>query len=94
MLEALDRFLADQDASRVRTVAYVAGAARADAALIALACDHVVMDEQAVLGGPGAQDLSEDEAEYAKQAIRQLAQAKSQVIIPENRPWWRALWPF
>lgn len=70
-------FLADMDSSRVRTVAYVAGEARADAALIALACDHLVMHEKAVLGGPGAHELSPDEIDAVTEAIRHLAGTKS-----------------
>lgn len=49
----LANFLADLNSSEVRTVAYVPNEARGDAALPALACDHLVMHENAVLGGPG-----------------------------------------
>ena len=38
---------------QVRTVAYIPEQARADAALVALACDQFVMHPRAVLGGPG-----------------------------------------
>ena len=73
----LANFLADIDASQVRTVAYVAGEARADAALIALACDHLVMHDQAVLGGPGAYQASPEEINALTESIRHLARAKS-----------------
>ncbi len=43
----------DLAADRVRTVAYIPSKALADAALIAAACDHVIMKEGAVLGGEG-----------------------------------------
>ena len=76
----LANFLADMDGSQVRTVAYVAGEARADAALVALACDHVVMHERAVLGGPGAYQPSVEEIDLIAESIRHLARAKS-------RPW-------
>ena len=64
-------FLAFQlDPSKVRTVAYIPNEARSDAALVALACDQVVMRPQAVLGGPGAYELSADEIQLACQTIR------------------------
>ena len=37
----------------VRTVAYIPSEARADAAMVVLACDQIVMHPQAILGGPG-----------------------------------------
>jgi membrane-bound serine protease (ClpP class) len=53
--------LADQDANSVRTVAYVPVEAKGGAALIALACDQLVMHPDAILGvGPqlrGAEPL-------------------------------------
>jgi membrane-bound ClpP family serine protease len=73
----LANFLADMDSAKVRTVAYVAGEARSDAALIALACDHVVMNESAVLGGPGAETFDEAKTRAVSEAIRQLAAQKS-----------------
>ena len=64
-------FLAFQlDPGKVRTVAYIPREARADAALVALACDQVVMRPQAVLGGPGAYELSADEIQLASQTLR------------------------
>jgi len=45
--------LAALDPTRVRTVAYVPRQARGDAALVALACDELVMHPDAVLGGEG-----------------------------------------
>ena len=50
----LASYLASLDASRVRTVAWVPREARGDAALIATACDELVMGGEAVLGGDGA----------------------------------------
>jgi hypothetical protein len=46
-------WLASLDPARVRTVAYVPRQARGDAALVALACDELVLGPQAVLGGEG-----------------------------------------
>jgi membrane-bound ClpP family serine protease len=67
----LANFLAfDLDPGKVRTVAYVPHEARADAALVALACDQLVMHRDAVLGGSGAVVLSPDEIRGARQTIR------------------------
>ena len=71
-------FVADLDPSEVRTVAYIPAEARADAALIALACDQVVMQSGAVLGGSGAHEFSEDEAAQIRETVREeLAPRKS-----------------
>jgi membrane-bound ClpP family serine protease len=59
------------DPSMVRTVAYIPEQARAEAALIALACDQIVMHPGAVLGGPGAYQMSEDEIKLAGQTVRE-----------------------
>jgi len=49
----LANYLAGLDANAVRTVAYVPVEARGGAALVALACDHLVMHPQAAIGaGP------------------------------------------
>ncbi|MBI2480013.1 MAG: hypothetical protein HYV60_15695 [Planctomycetia bacterium] len=50
----LANYLASLDPAKVRTVAFVESQARGDAALIAWACDQLVMKEDATLGGPGA----------------------------------------
>jgi membrane-bound ClpP family serine protease len=52
------------DHKQVRTVAYVAEQARGSAALIALACDEVVMEEGSQLGGEG--NGSYREADFAR----------------------------
>jgi membrane-bound ClpP family serine protease len=69
-------FLSELDASKIRTVAYVESEARADAALIALACDQVVLNESAVLGGPGLRRIGPKQAEYLREPIREIAAAK------------------
>jgi membrane-bound ClpP family serine protease len=53
--------LAELDPSTVRTVAFVPREARGDAALVALACDQLVMGENAVLGGGGAANLDDEQ---------------------------------
>jgi len=70
-------FLANElDPSKIRTVAYVPKEARADAALIALACDQVAMHPQAELGGPSVYSLSAEDVRYVRDTIRD-----------ENGPW-------
>lgn len=67
----LANFLAFRlDPGKVRTVAYVPEQARADAALIALACDDVLVGPEAILGGPGAYELSAAEIEQTTAVIR------------------------
>lgn len=75
---ALADFLAnDLDPGKIRTVAYIPKQARSDAALIALACDQVVMHpEEAELGGSGDFGLSEEEIKLVRQMIGE-----------ENSPW-------
>ncbi len=72
----LASYLASLDSGRVRTVAFVATEARSDAALIALACDELVMGERAVLGGPGARRLGEKQLADIQVPVKQIAEAK------------------
>lgn len=48
---ALAGMIAKQDPAKIRTVAWIEGQAKADAALIAFACDKVVATEKAQIGG-------------------------------------------
>ena len=66
----LSGFLADLDPNSIRTVAYVPVQARSDAALIALACQQLVVHPRAELGGSGAYALSEEDVLYTVEAIR------------------------
>ncbi len=77
----LATFLASQHPGVVRTVAYVSREAKADAALIALACDHLVMEEGAMLGGPSIMELPEDEVRLAVETLR------NNVAKPKSRSW-------
>ncbi len=54
-------FLLNLPRDEVRTVAYIPSEARADAALVVLACDQIVMHPRAILGGPGQYQMSGDE---------------------------------
>jgi membrane-bound ClpP family serine protease len=74
-------YLAQLDPSTVRTVAYVPGEARADAALIAMACDQLVIGPDATLGGPGAAEFSPEDLQLAAEMLRQALGEK------KNRSW-------
>ncbi len=67
----LANFLAELDRSKVCTVAYVPAEARADAALIAMACDQLVMNHEAVLGGAGAANFSPEDLQLARETLRE-----------------------
>ena len=67
----LVNFLLGLNPSQVRTVAYIPKEARADAALVALACDQIVMNPKAVIGGPGVLEISKEDAALLDQQIRQ-----------------------
>ena len=79
----LATFLATKlDSSEVRTVAYIPNEARADAALIAMACDHAVMHPDAILGGPGALQMSEAEVGAVEGQLRAIGVAKGRTSSP------------
>lgn len=66
----LANFLAhDLDPMKVRTVAYVPHFARSDAAIIALACQEVVVGPGAIFGGSGEKVFSETEIRDAVNTI-------------------------
>jgi membrane-bound ClpP family serine protease len=62
--------LAELDANEVRTVAYVPSEASGGAALVALACDQLVMQPDAFVGGKGTVDLDRSTLDAATIAIR------------------------
>lgn len=68
----------------LRSVAFVEKQARGDAALIALACDELIMHPEAVLGGPG-------EAVIDSTQIEGLRQALPPIFNPRGRDWSLAL---
>jgi membrane-bound ClpP family serine protease len=74
----LAKYLADLPSDKIRTVAYIDNQALADAALIALGCDQIVMNPRAVLGGPGAYQMkSPDEINTYQGIVRdRLARQK------------------
>ena len=71
-------YLAALPREEVRTVAYIPNEARADSALVALACDQIMMHPRAILGGPGQYQMSYDEIVRYRQVLRDsLARRKS-----------------
>ena len=72
----LASFLAALKPGEIRTVAYVPVEARGDAALIALACDQLVMHRNAVLGGYGAYAFSEADIATSRVAVQDIAARK------------------
>ncbi len=73
----LANFLASLNPGEQRTVAYIPQQARGDAAFVALACDHIVMHRNALLGGSGADQLSAAEIPLTVRALEDIAQRKS-----------------
>ncbi len=74
----LATFLAEIDPGQVRTVAYVPSEARAAAAVVALACDQLVMHPMVVLGGAPAAPLGEQIIAQAQEMIRDPLAKKKQ----------------
>ncbi len=72
----LGNYLAALDPAAIQTVGFVPREARADAALIAFACDQLVMAPDAVLGGPGARVLAERDRKQLQAAVRALGKEK------------------
>ncbi len=74
---SLANYLASLDPSECRTVAYIVGEARADAAFIVAACDQVVMLEGSTLGGPGAFQMEDpDDVRLTAESLREIARRK------------------
>lgn len=72
----LATYLAGLNPGTVRSVAYIDRQARADAAFIALACDHIVMLPDAVVGGSGAYQIPSDEIDAYATAVADIAREK------------------
>ena len=67
----LASFLVNEiDSATIRTVAYVPYHARSDAALVAIACDEIVLGPGAILGGDGARVFSEPQIIEARRMLR------------------------
>lgn len=73
----LANYISEIDSTKIRTVAYVTDEALADAGLIALACDQLVMHEDARLGGDGARVIKRSDIDLATVSIQEMAKAKN-----------------
>ncbi len=88
-------YLGGLDSDKIRTVAYISSEARADAALIALACDEVVMSAEAVLGGWEQQQPQRPPAPHAEGKVDRQGRVLSdsdieyvwESIFSEDSPW-------
>lgn len=76
----LARWLREINPAEVKTVAYIPNQARSDAALIALACDDVVMNETAVLGGEGAAIMDARQADAIEAAWQKIMQGNLKTL--------------
>ncbi len=72
-------FLTDLKPAEVRTVAYVVNEARSDAALVALACDQILMTPGANLGG--------EATSYDQQRIQDAKAAIKSAFAKKGRDW-------
>lgn len=72
----LARYLADFDPQKVLTVAYIEGKAKGPSAMVALACDHLLMNSDSKLGGEYENKISEEELETIQPALEDLAADK------------------
>ncbi|MCA9213099.1 MAG: hypothetical protein KDB27_08545 [Planctomycetales bacterium] len=73
----LANYIADLDRSKIRTVAFVSGRALADTALVAFACDHLVVTNDAKIGGSGTATITEEQISDSKQVLERIADQKS-----------------
>jgi membrane-bound ClpP family serine protease len=74
--------LTSVDRNQVRTVVYVKGEARGAAAIVALACDELVMEEGAILGGEGVGSYSENQLKGAAQQLRGIMAQRDRTWSP------------
>lgn len=72
----LANFLTSPALANRRTVAYITKEARGDAAILAMACDEVVMFPDANLGGDGAFELAPADVPLVVDSIRQICKSK------------------
>jgi membrane-bound ClpP family serine protease len=72
----LANYLVSLSSEDIRTVAFVRDEARADASLIALACNQLVIGRDAILGGPGAVVIRKHDLPDVRRSIRALAESR------------------
>lgn len=87
----LANFLVGLDPAKVYTVAYIPAQARSDAALVAMACNQVVMRPHAVLGGEGDYIHSDGDAQRELPLIRDTL--RKEIAPKRGRTWspWMAM---
>ncbi len=91
----LANYLARIDSGQRRTVAYIPSEARSVAGVVALACDQIVMQPGAILGGNGEVELTDEQqrdagtsiATFAKKKLRSVSLA--QALIGAEAPVFR-----
>jgi membrane-bound serine protease (ClpP class) len=80
----LAKYLAtDPELSTVQTVAYVPNQARADAALVALACNEIAVQPEAVLGGEGDYIFSPEDVRMVVAGLR----GRDGIMARKGRSW-------
>jgi len=72
----------DVDPKNTRTVAYVSSQARGAAAIIALSCDELVMEDGAVLGGEGVTSITAQELENVVPKVREIMSRRDRAWSP------------
>ncbi|MGE3405624.1 MAG: nodulation protein NfeD [Pirellulales bacterium] len=75
-INSLANFINGPGMAGRRTVAYISHEARADAAIMALACDEIVMAPTAKLGGDGPFEIAEADVPLVVDAVKQICKAK------------------
>jgi membrane-bound serine protease (ClpP class) len=84
--QELANYVANLGGDDRRTVAYVTTEARGPAALIALACDQVVIQSTATIGGPFVEEIELDAAE-----LQQLKRSVRGALAPSTQRTWSLL---
>jgi membrane-bound ClpP family serine protease len=74
---ALINYLEGLDRDQVYVSAYIPGIARADAAIVAMACDGIAMGPRATMGGSGENVINKDDAADLVERIRTISKARS-----------------
>jgi membrane-bound ClpP family serine protease len=72
----LARVLAELDPARIRTVAFVETAAAGSAALIATACDQLIMADASTIGGPDIAEPNPNALTDSRELIKLVAEAR------------------
>ena len=68
--------LSDYDPMKVRTIAFVPGRAKGIASIVAMGCDHLVMNGEAALGGESRPEIRPDSLDAVKTALQDLGEKK------------------